>query len=554
MADGSWFAMRSRRRRGAAAAGVAVTVAVVLAMLAGACGGGSGGAPGQGGGPGGTFRLGIVEPTAIDPYNVQESEGTLVQKQLFDGLVKVDDNGKPIPGVATGWRASDHCRTWTFALRRGTTFSNGEPVDAAAFVRGMTRAARKAAASDVAYHMSDIAGYEQIHDGDAATFSGLSTPDPYTLRIALSTPNCEFHLKTIQGVYSPVPEAAGAASNKAYNDQPIGNGPFKMDGPWLHDQSIALVRNDRYDGVKPKLDRVEIAILPSTSAQDLEYKNLEGGQADFARIPPTLAPPAEAKYAPTGGWIRQDTNGINYLLPITATPPMNSVDARKAVSHAIDRNAIIQGVFKGFQTPADSFVPRVIADAYQPGVCDACTYDVAKAKALAAKAGLKPGTTIQFGFNTGGGHDAWVQAVAQQLKDNLGLNVQIRPMPFAELLEDEARPNATGIYRAAWSADYPTPENFLGPLLSSAALPPGDNRGRYRNPRFDAALAKGRQTEDRAARIADYKQAERIAIGQDLALIPLWYRTQVRAFDATRWSNVRLDYFENPTLQSITQK
>jgi oligopeptide transport system substrate-binding protein len=534
-----------------------IPIAIAMALFAGACGSGdnTAGSSGQASGQaGGTFRLGIVEPTAIDPYNAQESEGSLVTRQLYTGLVTMDDNDQVVPGVAESWESDKSCKTWTFKLRSGTTFSNGEPVDADAFIRGMTRSAKKDAASDTAYHMADIAGYDEIKGGSTDKFSGLSAPDADTLKIKLAAPNCEFYLRTLQYVYSPVPKDAGEANNKSFNDLPIGNGPFKMDGPWRHDQGITLVRNDSYFGTKAKLERVEITILPSANAQELEYKNLEGGQADFARIPPTLAPQADAKYSKIGGWIREDTNGINYLLPNVANPPLDNADVRKAISYAIDRDAIIQGVFKGYQTKADSFVPKVISDAYQPGVCEACTFDVNKAKELAAKAGLKPGTTVEFGYNTGGGHEAWVQAVAQQLKDNLGLNVKLTGMPFAELLEDEARPDATGIYRAAWSADYPTPENFLGPLLSKASLPPGDNRGRYQNADFDAALAKGRKTKDEADRIADYKKAERIAIGDDLALIPLWYRTQVRAFDATKWNNVQLDYFEFPNLATISQK
>src|SRR5688572_13887668 len=213
---------------------------------------------------GGVFRIGIVEPTAIDPYNSQESEGILVTKQLFVGLVTVnDDTAELMPGVAEKWSKNGDCTEWTFNLRSGTTFSNGDPVNAEAFIRGMTRAAKQKAASDVAYHMAGIAGYKDIHGGAAQTFSGLSSPDPNTLVVKLSAPDCEFDKKTLQPVYSPVPASAGEADNKAFNDMPIGNGPFKLKGPWLHDQSITLVRNDSYFGTKANIDEVAITLLPS---------------------------------------------------------------------------------------------------------------------------------------------------------------------------------------------------------------------------------------------------------------------------------------------------
>jgi oligopeptide transport system substrate-binding protein len=236
-------------------------------------------------------------------------------------------------------------------------------------------------------------------------------------------------------------------------------------------------------------------------------------------------------------------------------PPLNKVDARKAVSLAIDRDAIIEGVFKGFQEKATSFIPPPMKDYYQAGVCDVCDKpDIPRAKQLAESAGLRPGTKVALGYNTGGGHEAWVQAVKQQLETNLGLAVDLQPSPFAELLKKEAAPNASGLYRAAWTADYPSAENFLFPLLSRASLPPGDNRGRYNNQAFEDSLTAARKATDEATRVTNIKAAEKQAIGADLALIPLWYRSQYRVFDSAKWNGVKLDFFENPTVATISLK
>jgi oligopeptide transport system substrate-binding protein len=541
-----------------------------LALLLVACGGSNNdkSAKGQKGSTaakqGGVFRLGIVEPTAIDPYNSQESEGILVTKQIFTGLVEIDNATSEIkPGVAEKWSKNADCTQWTFNLRPGTTFSNGDPVNADAFIRGWTRAAKQSAASDVAYHMAGIAGYDDLHGTGAAgaappkatTFSGLSAPDPNTLVVKLSSADCEFDKKTLQPVMSPVPASAGEANNKAFNDMPIGNGPFKMKEPWRHDQGITLVRNDGYFGDKAHLDEVDLTILPSQDAAEAEYKGVQSGQFDYGRIPPTLLPQAKDTFQPKGGFITKVSYGINYMLVNTVNPPLNKADARKAISLAIDRDAIISGVFKGFQTKATSIIPPVMKAFYQPDVCDTCAKpDVAKAKQLAASAGLTPGTKVHLAFNTGGGHEAWVQAVQQQLEKNLGLKVDLQPSPFAELLTKEKANNASGLFRAAWSADYPSAENFLFPLLSEKSLPPGDNRGRYVNKAFDDLLSQARKAGDEAQRASLIKQAEKIAIGDDMALIPMWYRDQYRAFDSTKWTGVDLDFFENPTLATISLK
>jgi ABC-type oligopeptide transport system substrate-binding subunit len=535
-------------------------VAAALALVFTACGGDDKKDTNQQGSTsgkqGGIFRIAISEPTAIDPYNSQESEGILVTKQLFVGLTTVNDKtGELLPGVADKWSKNDACTEWTFNLKSGTTFSNGDPVNAEAFIRGMTRSAKQKAASDVAYHMAGIAGYDDIHGGKADTFSGLSSADPNTLTVKLSAPDCEFDKKTLQPVMSPVPASAGEADNKAFNDMPIGNGPFKMKEPWRHDQGIDLLRNDSYFGTKANLDGVAITILPSQGALEAEYNGAKSGQFDYGRIPPTLIPQAKELYEPKGAFIHELTNGINYLLVNVANGPLNNVDARKAISLAIDRDAIIAGVFKGLQTKATSIVPPPFKAYYQAGVCDVCDKpDVERAKELAAKGGLKPGTTVNLAFNTGGGHEGWVQAVQEQLQKNLGLKVELQPFPFKELLQKEAAKDATGLFRAAWSADYPSAENFLFPLLSKSSLPPGDNRGRYQNAKFDDLLVQARKTPDEAKRADLIKQAEKIAIGDDLALIPLWYRDQYRIYDSTKWANVGIDFNENPTLSVISQK
>jgi oligopeptide transport system substrate-binding protein len=543
-------------------------LATVFALLMVACGSSDKGKTEKGATsdakPGGVFRLGIVEPAAIDPYNSQESEGILVTKQLFTGLTTLDEATVELrPGVAESWAKSDDCMEWTFNLRKGSTFSNGEEVTAESFIRGMTRAATQAAASDVAYHMAGIAGYAELHGtggaafpmSKATTFSGLSAPDPNTLKVKLSAADCEFDRKTLQPVMSPVPKDAGEAANKTFNDMPIGNGPFKLEGGWRHDQGITLVRNDSFFGQKAYLDKVELTILPSADAAEAEYRGAQSGQFDYARIPPALIPQAKATYEPKQGFLTKLGFGINYLLVNVVNPPLNSADARKAISLAIDRDAIIDGVFKGFQTKATSFIPPQLKAFYQPGVCDVCDKpDLVKAKALAASGGIPPGTKVSLAYNTGGGHEAWVQAVGQQLEKNLGLKVDLQPSPFAELLKKEKADNGSGLYRAGWSADYPSAENFLFPLLSKQSLPPGDNRGRYVNAKFDDLLVQARKAPDEAARANLIKEAEKQAIGTDMALIPLWYRTVYRVFEASKWAGVNIDFFENPSLATIHQK
>lgn len=510
--------------------------------------------------PGGTFRLGIAEPTAIDPYNAQESEGILVTQYLFTGLVKFDPDGTPKPGVADKWESDPSCTTWTFTLKHGTRFQNGETVTSASFKRGWERVVAKSAASDVAYHLSPIKGYDAMLAGKATSLAGVDASNPDVLKVTLGSPDCEFYLRTGHTVFSPVPLVAGPASNKAFNDQPIGNGPFQMDGPWQHDKGIKLKRFDDYGaGPKAHLDAVEISITPNGN-QD-EYDGFNNGTFDWARIPVPVQPQARAANEPKGNWIRKNTNGMNYLLVMVTQKPLDTAAARKAISMAIDRAAIIRGIFKGTQTPSTSLVPPAFKNAYQPNVCTACTYNPTEAKKLAASAGLTPGTTVNFQFNAGGGHEEWTAAIKQQLEKTLGIKVAYRGVPFKDLLENEQQVGTSGLFRAGWIADYPTPGNYLAPILSTGAIGAsasqpvvGDNRGRYSNAEFDKLVDQARATPDESTRLSLYQQAEKIAIGQDLALIPLWNRTQNRLANSAKFTNLRMDFYENPDLAVISLK
>ncbi|MET9518739.1 ABC transporter substrate-binding protein [Streptomyces sp. NPDC002994] len=566
--------------RGAKSAKLVVG-AIVVALAATACGGSDGGkkknnsapvekrtpyvnpksAPDASPKKGGTFRLGLTEPAAIDPALAQESEGSLVVHQLFTGLYAAKPDGTLVPQLATEAKPNDKCTTWDFTVKTGTKFANGEAVDAESFVRAWSRVAQKKTASDVAYHLSGIKGFKDTQGGKSDKLSGVTAPKPDLLKVELSAPDCGFNIKTVHGVFSPVPKVAGAGDNKAFNDAPIGNGPFKMAGKWEHNKSIKLVRNDDSGIVKAHLDKVEISILNPNNGAQLETTGFQSGQFDWARMPVPQMPTLEKNFKPKNKWIEADTSGMNFLMPVTDKGPLKSKEARQAVSYAIDRNAIANGVFKGMQYSSSNILPPSFGDAYKAGQCETCVkQDKEKAKELAKKAKLGPGTKIELALNSGSGHEEWMQATAKQIEDVLGWKVELKTLPFAQFLDDQQKPTATGAYRFAWGADYPTPDNFLYPLLSTDSINKdetgkivGDNRSRYSNPEFDKLLAQARETKDDAARNKLYVQAEKMAL-DDQALIPMFLRTQFRLANTDKFAGVNMDFFEDPTLAEISQR
>lgn len=492
------------------------------------------------------FRMGITEPTAIDPYKAQESEGILVCKALFTGLLTLADDGSPAPATAVSWHSDDTATTWTFRLRTDTVFSDGEPVTAHSFVRGWSRALDPGANTETAYHLAGVRSFTAADDA--------------TLVVELTEPDVEFHLKTLQPIFSPVPVVAGPALDPAYNDRPVGNGPFAMAGPWRHGESIRLVRNDRWFGPAPEVREVHIDILDPVTALDDEYERFLAGDYDYARIPPGRT--AEAAAMP--GFLEREGAGLFYLIPFCHQAPMDSVDARRAVSAAIDRQALIDTYFQGRRTAAHSLLSPWFGKAHTGrGELAAAigedwtAYAPERARAAALRAGLGPGSRVELAYNTGAGHDDWVRALARGLEDVLGWDVAPLRTDARGLVDHRTSLAAAGLCRAGWACDYPTPDNMLFPLLHSSCTAPdergtahGDNEGRYANAEFDAQVARARASADPAERCDAWRSADLAAMA-DLALIPLWYRTDQRVHAVDRIEGLRVDFDGNPTLTTV---
>lgn len=493
------------------------------------------------------FRMGITEPTAIDPYKAQEGEGILVCKALFTGLLALDEDGRLIPATASSWHSDETATTWTFTLRTDRVFSDGEPVTAHSFVRGWTRALDPAANTETAYHLAGVRSFRA--EGDD------------TLVVELAEPDVEFDLKTLQPVFSPVPSCAGPALDPVYNDLPVGNGPFKMAGPWRHGESIQLVRNDLWSGPAPQAEEVRIDILDPVTALDDEYQRFLDGTYDYARIPPGRTAEAAAR----DGFLEQEGAGLFYLIPFCHRAPMDSLDARRALSAAIDRQGLIDTYFQGHRTAAHSLLSPWFGKAHTPRAEftedeDWTAYAPERARAAALRAGLPPGSRVDFAYNTGAGHDDWVHALADGLREVLGWEVALLRTDARGLVEHRTSLAAAGFCRAGWACDYPTPDNMLFPLLHSSCTAPdaqgtahGDNEGRYANADFDALVALGRASRDPAERADAWRRADRTAMA-DLALIPLWYRTDQRVYAADRIAGLRIDFDGNPTLTTVTAR
>jgi oligopeptide transport system substrate-binding protein len=503
--------------------------AASFALLVTACGGGdeetNGGTEEGGGEPGapsgGTFSTNLAEPSFLAPASeCYESECALVLDAVQDPLVLVDDETGELvyDGLAESIEPNEDRSVWTVKLKEGRTFQNDEPINADALIATWNFTADPANEADTAGFMSHIEGY-----GEGATLSGLKKVDDLTVEVTLSGAFSQFGQ---QMTYLPAftPQApACLADVKACNEAPIGSGPYQIDGQWNHDQGITVTKWDGYQGdLVGQADTIEFTIFPDLVAA---FRAWQGGTLDIVdSVDPTIY--AEAVQAAGDRQLQEPTADLDYMGFPTKTAPFDSKEYRQAISQGFDRQAVIDGVLNGQREPSTDIVTPPIPGS-RDDACQYCEVDVDAAKEKFAAAGGQEGDTIELWFNAGAGHEGWVEAMGNELKNNLGVNFSMKGTEWAQYLEILDAGDFTGPFRLGWGMDYPSPENFIRPIVATD----GDsNYTGYSNKELDDLLVQGDQATAQEEAFQYYQQADDLAL-EDMPIIPLWSQ-----IDTVIWS------------------
>ncbi|MFC6086876.1 peptide ABC transporter substrate-binding protein [Sphaerisporangium aureirubrum] len=531
----------------------------LLALAVAACGGGGGDTSGAGSSAGagaaGAVRVEIAEPQHdLIPGNTTETSGAEVLNALFVGLVDYDADKKPYNRVAESIESPDS-KMWTIKLKGTYKWHNGEPVVAQNFVDSWNFTANGANAQEGNYFFGSIAGYDEMNPGEgktptATTLSGLKVVDDTTFTVELKNPFSGFPTMLGYTAFYPLPKAAFESEGKLkadFGSNPIGNGPFKMSKPWKRgsDQTIATVRNDDFSEGKAKIEAVDFKIYTDLNTA---FNDLRAGNLDIMdQLPAEAISTAKQEFGDR--YIEQPSSGIGYIgFPIkNGGDYAKNKDIRKAISMAIDRKTITETVFSGTRVPADDFISPVVSG-YRQGACgEACTYDPAKAKALFEQAGGAKAGAIEIGYNADGGHKEWIEAVANNLRTNLGAEVTPKPVEkFATILDDLGAKKWPGAFRMAWIMDYPSPENYLRPIFGSGA---SSNYSGYSSKEFDDLLTQGDSAKTIEEGVQSYQKADDLLL-DELPYIPVYFYQTNGAF-STHVKNVKIDPFERIDLFNV---
>lgn len=454
---------------------------------------------------------------------------------MYEGLVRMGEDGNPDPGVAESWEISEDGKEYVFTLREDAKWSNGDAVTANDFVFAWKRVLDPAStpAPPYAYQLYYIENAEQFNTGEITDFSqvGVEAVDEKTLKVKLANPTPYFLGLTSFYTYYPVHSSVEGNDKWATNkDSMVVNGPFTLT-EWTTGQKIQVTKNEQYwDKDSISLARVDMSLTNSGATELSSYRN---GEIDYAGAPNGEIPTDQIKGVQSELPEEFNVKGIAstyyYMFNVTAEPFQNA-KIRKAFAMSINRQAIVDNVTLGGQLPAFGFVPPGIkgaSDEFRTEVEDAYFQENAEeAKRLLEEGMKEEGYTtlpkITLIYNSSEAHQKLAVAVADMWKNALGVEVATQNQEWGVFLETRKNLNYQ-VARAGWSADYNDPMTFMDMWTTGN----GNNDSGYANPEYDALIEQAAVEQDAAKRNDLFAQAEKMLVEEDMVIAPLYYYTNV---------------------------
>lgn len=464
------------------------------------------------------------DPATLDPARVSDVFGRSVSQQIFDGLVQFDQTLTVMPALAQHWKASRDGLVWTFTLRRGVKFHHGREVTADDVVYSLTRLANPKIGSAAADLFLNVKGASDFRAGRSESIAGLSAVDRYTVQVTLTEALVPFVSVLAVGHAKIVPrDVVEQKGDEAFGTAPVGTGPFRF-LKWDRGREIALGGNVNYFGGAPRLAGLVYRIFPG-APWDAVYAEFQRGHLEDA--PPPLRDYRRAVTAAGEAYVKRPLLSVRFYGFNTRVKPLGDRLVRQALSHAIDREAIIEEPFLGRYLLARGILPPG-TQGYNPKVVG-YPYDPVRARDLLAQAGYAGGRGLSpIAIWSSARHDGIVRE-HELMRDNLkAVGVQSEfhyrtDWPaFSRLLAERSMP----VFLYAWHADVPDPDNFLSKLFHSQS--PGNFTG-YASPRVDALLLRARTEPDVTRRVELYRRAEH-AVLEDAPILPVWHYSYERIF------------------------
>ncbi|MGD0446486.1 MAG: ABC transporter substrate-binding protein [Edaphobacter sp.] len=472
--------------------------------------------------PGSVTMIIESSPNNLDLRVGTDAQSERVGGQIFDALVKKDEHYELQPWLATRWEQPDTL-TWVFHLRDGVRFHDGRPLEA----------------EDVAYTIRSLIDGSLVtaKGGSFAAVDRVEVRDRLTVVVRMKWPDAGLLFNMSDGLFGVVPRGSG----KDFGLHPVGSGPFRFVSA-VQDKEVIVERNHDYwaDQVQPtlaqttrkdeapglvashKIEHVRFEVVPDTITSALELKK---GSADLASNVVTLDMVHTLEQEPNLKVESGPGSPVVYVTFNVTDPLLKDKRVRQAVACAIDRQAIVDAIWRGQARLANTLLPRGHWAAAENDELAQYPHDAARAQRLLEEAGFpagKDGVRMRLTMKTSTDETTRLMAaVLQQQLRAAGIRLEIRSAEFGTFYADVTK-GAFQIYALRWIGSNEDPDIFRYAYGSGSFPPRGGNRGRYSDAQVDGLLAEAAASSDRAVRTRDYVEVQKI-LADGLPGIPLWY-------------------------------
>lgn len=465
---------------------------------------------------------------SLNPTLATDSVSFNVLNNVMEGLYRMDEEDNPTPGMAEDVDISEDGLTYTFKIREGATWSNGEPVTANDFEYGWKEVLNPDNGSQYAYVMSVIEGAEAYNLGEGERDAvGVTAVDEQTLEVKLTAPADYFLGLTSFGVFMPKLESFDQEQGENLGtsaETTLYNGPFKLES-WEREQGWKMVKNEEYwDAEAVKLDEINFRVVKEVQTGVNLYEN---GDVDRTGLTSELV----AQFQDSEDFSTVVEPTLFYLQFNSAVEALDNQNIRNAIDRAYDKAAISETLLANGSIPANYLVPKDFVTGpdgndFRDINGDIGGYDPEEAKQL-WEAGLEElGTdTVELEFLNYDSETAKQigEFIKGELEKNLeGMTVTIKQQPFNNKLELESAGDFEMSF-AGWGPDYQDPMTFVDLFVTDGPY----NRGKWSNEEFDALIESAKTSTDAEQRWADLAAAEKIVL-EESAISPVYQRGSAR--------------------------
>ena len=415
----------------------------------------------------------VAEPPGWDPtVSTSQEIARVMYHNVYEGLVRIDRNGEIVPALADSWKTSDDGLTWTFTLKEGVTFHNGDPLTPADVVAALKRAA------DPESGHTNSKYYEAIERVEA---------DGNTVVLSLSAPASSL----LYNLARPDSIIYQAGTVETQRNQPVGTGPFGF-AEWVQGSNVRLEKYPDYYGTPAYLDTITFRIIEDTNAQ---LAALQAGDIDMVGVALSPENAIQLQNDPNikiteGSATTEITMALN-----NTREPLSDPLVRQAITYAIDKSTIVEGAMFGYGTPIGSHASPI--EPYYEDLTEIYPYNPDRARELLAEAGYADGLTLDFELPPYPFEKRAGEVIAQQLSE-VGITANVTNVEWTTWLE-----------RIFTQGDYDM--TIIGHSEPRDIGVYGDPEYYYHydNPEVQDMLAQIEQTSDEAEQMTLYQNVAR---------------------------------------------